>query len=44
MSTAGYIAIGWIAVLGGIGLYATRIVVRGRHLSRQVPDEDKPWI
>jgi hypothetical protein len=44
MSTAAYIAVGWITVLGGIGLYATRIVVRGRHLARQVPDEDKPWI
>ena len=43
MTDVGYIAFGWVVVLGGLGTYAVRIVRRGRALSREVPDQDKPW-
>lgn len=43
MSDAGWILGAWAIVLGGIGLYALRVVTRGRSLAKQLPDEDKTW-
>ena len=43
MSDAGWILGAYVIVLGGIALYAIRIVTRGRSLAKQLPDEDKTW-
>ena len=43
MTDVGYIVVGWVVVVGGLGTYALKIVRRGRTLSRELPDEDKPW-
>ena len=43
MSDAGWILGAYVIVLGGVALYAIRIVTRGRSLAKQVPDEDKTW-
>ena len=43
MTDAGWILAAYVIVLGGIALYAIRIVTRGRALAKQLPDEDKTW-
>lgn len=43
MTHVGYIAAGWIATFGGIGLYAAAVIRRGRRLSRVVPPEEHRW-
>lgn len=43
MSHAGYVAAGWISVLGGMALYAAASIRRGKRLSRQVPSEERRW-
>lgn len=43
MTDVGYIVFGWVVVVGGLGTYALIVVRRGRALSRELPDEDKPW-
>jgi hypothetical protein len=34
---------GYVIVLGGIGAFTVRLLTKARRLSRQVPDEAKPW-
>jgi hypothetical protein len=43
MTHAGYVAAGWIASLGVLGLYALRTIRRGRALSRIVPPGERRW-
>jgi hypothetical protein len=43
MTHAGYVAGGWIASLGVLGLYAARTIRRGRALSRLVPPGERRW-
>jgi hypothetical protein len=43
MTHAGYVAAGWIASLGVLGLYGAHLVRRGRALSRVVPPEERRW-
>lgn len=44
MNNTGYILGAWLAVIGGLGAYATYVVVRGRRLARQVPPSRRRWI
>jgi len=39
----GTVVLGYSLVLGGMALFALRVLRRGRVLARQLPDEDKPW-
>jgi hypothetical protein len=34
---------GYVIVLGGIAAFTARLMAKARRLSRQVPDEAKPW-
>jgi len=43
MTHVGYVAAGWAIPLAAIGLYAVRVVVRGRRLAEQVPPEERRW-
>lgn len=44
MSNWAYIMVGWGATGGILGLYALRVVTRGKILSRQVPEERRRWM
>lgn len=39
----GYVAAGWIVTVGAFGLYAARVIQRGRALSKAVPPEERRW-
>lgn len=41
--TWGYVAAAWVIVFGSMGAYALVTVIRGRRLSRQVPQEKRRW-
>jgi hypothetical protein len=43
MSSSVQIVLGYVAVVGVIGLYAFSVVRNGRKMSVGVNDEDKPW-
>jgi hypothetical protein len=43
MSDGGYLAAGWGATIGLIGVYALVTLRRGRRLSRRVPEGDRRW-
>ena len=44
MSNWGYIVLGWGATGAMLAAYATRLLARGRALSRQVPEEKRRWM
>lgn len=44
MTNVGYLVAGWSIGLGGMGLYAASLVLRGRRLSRQVPEARRRWM
>jgi hypothetical protein len=44
MKDLGFILASWLATLGSIGVLAAVTVRRARELSRQVPDDAKPWV
>ncbi len=44
MKDLGFILASWLATLGLIGVLAAVTVRRARELSRQVPDDVKPWV
>ncbi len=44
LSTWGDVVVGYVVTFGALGLVALRLVQRGKALSRDVADEDKPWI
>lgn len=43
MDDLGFILTCYIASFAAVAVLAWRILRRGRALSAQVPDEDKPW-
>ena len=44
MTDAGYLLAGWGISLAALAVYAVRLMVRGRKLSRQVPEDQRRWI
>ena len=44
MSAYGHVLIGYGATAAALVWFSWRVVSRGRRLSRQVPDQDKPWL
>ena len=38
-----YVIISYVVTLGGIGLYAWRMLARSRRIAPQVREEDRPW-
>jgi CcmD family protein len=43
MTDAGYVVAGYAVVFGAVGVYAVRLVLRGRRLARRLPPDDIPW-
>lgn len=43
MTDAGFVAAGWLAAGGLVGIYALVIVRRGRQLSHRVPPQERRW-
>jgi hypothetical protein len=39
----GYVAAGYGIALGGLGIYALRVLRRGRLLARSLPPREKTW-
>jgi len=44
VTDAGYIAAGYVIAFGSLVAYAIRTVVRGRALSKQVPEGKRRWL
>jgi hypothetical protein len=44
MTDAGYVIAGYALVFGTIGAYVTRLLLRGRALSKDVPPESRRWM
>ncbi len=44
MKDIGFIALTYVITFGVVGMLVASTLIAGRRLSRQVPDEDKPWI
>ncbi|MCB0995954.1 MAG: hypothetical protein KDB21_12730 [Acidimicrobiales bacterium] len=44
MDHLGYLLAGWGISLAVIGVYAQRVLARGRKLSRLVPEDRRRWI
>ena len=44
MSNWGYIILGWAVTGGAVSLYSLRVVLRGRTLSRAVPEDQRRWM
>ena len=44
MSDWGYIVLGWAATGGAVTLYSLRVLLRGRRLSRTVPEGQRRWM
>jgi hypothetical protein len=44
MTDAGYIAVGYVVVFGGVLRYTVRLLARGRALSKQVPEDKRRWL
>jgi hypothetical protein len=38
-----YVIISYVVTLGGVGVYAWRMLARARKIAPQVRDEDRPW-
>jgi hypothetical protein len=39
----GFISLTYVLTFGLVGVLVVSTLVAGRRLSKQVPDEDKPW-
>ena len=44
MINEGYVIAGYVCTFLGVGAYATWVLVRGRRLSQQVPEERRRWM
>lgn len=44
LDSFGTVLAGYALTAVGVGAYIARMLTRNRALSRQVPDEDKPWL
>lgn len=40
----GWLVFGYGGALGAVGIYAWRVVARGRRLARDISDDEKPWL
>jgi hypothetical protein len=38
-----YVIVSYVVTLGGIALYAWRMLARARKIAPQVREEDRPW-
>jgi hypothetical protein len=43
VTSAGYIAAGYVAVFGSVLAYAVWVLTKGRRLSRRVPENERRW-
>jgi hypothetical protein len=41
---AGFVFAGWGLTTGVLALYTVRMLLRGRRLSAEVPEEDRRWM
>ncbi len=39
----GYVLAGYAVTVGGLALYALRVVMRGRSLTRSLPEDERTW-
>lgn len=39
----GYVLAGYAVAVGGLGLYALRVLMRGRSLTRSLPEDERTW-
>ena len=39
----GYVVAGYAVTVGGLALYALRVVMRGRSLTRSLPEDERTW-
>lgn len=39
-----YVIVAYVATFGSIAALVVATIVRGRRMSRSLPDTDKPWI
>lgn len=39
----GYVVAGYAVAVGGLALYALRVVLRGRSLTRSLPEDERTW-
>lgn len=44
MTHAGFVLTGWGLAAGVFALYTLRMLLRGRRLSAEVPEEDRRWM
>ena len=44
MNGAGYIIASWVLVAGSVGVYALRLVQRGRTMTRRVDPDRRRWM
>ena len=44
MSDWGYIVLAWALTVGVLVLFSLRVLVRGRRLSRSVPEDRRRWM
>jgi hypothetical protein len=39
-----YVIAGWVILIVGFAAYVTRLLLRGRKLSRQLPPDERRWM
>lgn len=44
MTHGGYILVGYLSTGAALSIYAVRLLLRGRALSKQVPPEARRWM
>jgi hypothetical protein len=44
VSNTGYVALAWVTVGATVGLYALRVIARGRKLARRLPGGGRRWM
>ncbi len=44
MTHLGYLLVGWGVSLGALGLYAIRVIQRGRQAAARVPANRRRWL
>ncbi len=40
---SGYVLAGYAVTVGGLALYALRVVLRARSLTRSLPEDERTW-
>jgi hypothetical protein len=44
MDDIGFILPTYLVTFAAAAALAWRVITRGKHLAKQLPDEDKPWV